>query len=248
MKRLLLILCVLFTFKPVVHAQCTPDSKIDKAFMYPPALSEAMVGYYYYQTVTFRIPADTDIVYNSIPVHAVVDSAAVINIGGIPAGYSYACTPAKCRWPGGSLGCAQILGITNMNDSARVGSYPIKMYMQFWFKALGTSYVIVDSSSSFTFKIVSYNGQFEIAKTQPLSVYPNPSNGNFKIEMKDIHTNNNLLEVYSLEGKKVFEKQFDKPAQFLTTEEVNLNSDNKGIYLVRMISGNQVYQQKIVVQ
>lgn len=247
MLRILLVVTIYFSGFFLANAQCTPDTAIGNARIYPAKIGDAMAGYTYYQTFTFRVTHDSDIVINGTTVHAVVDSAHLISIGGIPQGYSYACTPAKCTWPGGSLGCALLQGKTEKTDTAKVKEYPIMVIVQSWFKVGSLNLSRVDTNTEYIFKIKSYSGNFEISKTKNLTVHPNPSEGNFKIELRDIQTDNNRIEVYGLDGRLVFEKQFNKPTQFLTTEEVSLNPENKGIYLVRMVSGGQVYQQKIVV-
>ncbi len=246
MKKLLLLCGIFLLYKTLVFAQCTPDTRIEGAFIYPEKMSPAMAGYYYYQTLTFRVVKDTDIVYNGNNVHAVVDSAQVVFMSGIPAGYSYTCSPARCTWPGGSLGCALIEGETNKNDTAMVGEYPIKIYVQTWFKVVSLNLNRIDSSD-YTFKILSYNGQFEITKAKPLTVYPNPGDGNLTIELRNIQSDNNLIQVFALNGELVYEKRFDKPATYLSLEEVKIANPASGLYQIRLLSGNELFAQKVMV-
>jgi hypothetical protein len=70
------------------------------------------------------------------------------------------------------------------------------------------------------------------------SVYPNPSNGNFNIEI-----NENLIDskatIYNLLGQKV--KDFDLKS---TTTNQNLN---KGIYLLEIEKGGIKTSKKVIV-
>ena len=244
MRKLLLILTLFLAFHFGVKAQCTADTAIGRRYMYPEKLANAMAGYYFSQVLTFRVPADSLILYNGNQIKAIVDSAAVVAVVGIPNGYALACTPASCTWLGGHLGCASLFGTTDKNDTAAIGEFKIGIAVHTWYHASIIKGDRVDTTS-YVFKVLAYNGIFKVSELKPLTLYPNPSEGNFTIELRDIQSNNNLLEVYSMDGKKVFEKQFDKPMQFLTKEEIHLKTDIKGVYLVRLQAGISVLQQKI---
>ena len=84
-----------------------------------------------------------------------------------------------------------------------------------------------------------YNEEFH---ESPIDIYPNPTNNQFKIELKKL--DNAHLKIYDVLGKLVFEKvNIGRVTQ--------LNSNNRftsGIYLVRVISkDNKVYHKKIVI-
>ena len=132
MKKLYIILILRIGFHNIVSGQCTPNSNIGNALMSPEKLEDAMIGSYYSQVITFRIPTDSMIDYNGTPVHATIDSMRMLAILGIPPGYSYACNNTSCTWAGGTLGCALIEGLIGIPDSARVGEYQIKMYVKTW--------------------------------------------------------------------------------------------------------------------
>jgi hypothetical protein len=247
MKKVYSLFVLAFMISMHVSAQCTPDVKIGADYMYPKTLGNAMVGYYYEQVITLRIPSDSNIVINGNTVHAVADSAKILLVLGVPNGYSFGCTPVNCTWPGGHLGCALIQGLTAINDSAVVGEYRIQIAIQTWFRVGPIPYNRVDTTS-YLFKIVSYNGQFELSEFKPLSVYPNPSTGSFNIDMRDIQSEQNSLQVYSSDGKMIMEKQFGRPAAFLSKETIELMPEQKGIYFIRLLSGEQVYQQKVLIR
>jgi len=246
MKKLFLSLSILFAFVKG-YGQCSPDTKIGGDLMYPIIMADAMAGQDYSQIITFRIPADSNILYNNTTVHATVDSARVVYIGGIPKGYSYACTPSRCTWPGGSLGCALLSGRCEISDNM-VGEYPIKIYVQTWFKVASIGVNRIDSSSNYTFKIKAYNGKFEVSPLQTLKVYPNPSESIVNIELRGVENKQGMLEIYSSDGRLVMQKNVDTSVGYLTTEKVDLTNEKKGIYLIRMVSGDQINTQRILLK
>jgi hypothetical protein len=249
MKKLILVISCLFLIQQISKSQpiCEPDVAIGQAYLYPAKLPFAMAGYYYSQVLTFRVPKDTVVIYQSIEVPATVDSGRVLYIGGIPPGYAFACNVPTCTWPGGSLGCALLQGVSDSVGSA-VGEYPIKVYIGTWFKAAATSFYRIDSSSSYTFKVLPYNGGFEISKTEILKVFPNPVSGKLNIELRDITSDNNVLTVYDITGKVAFHKLFNKPDTFLTTESLDVSQLPKGMYLVLLQTEQGNKQQRVIVE
>lgn len=250
MKKIYLaVLMAMFTCAALdmIAQPCVPDTAIGRAYMHPEKLAFAQAGYYYTQVLTFRVPKDTTIIYQTIEVPATVDSAKLLYMGGIPPGYFYECGNSSCTWGGGTLGCALLAGISDSNDTA-VGEYPIKIFIGTWFKAAATDFYRIDSSENYTFKVLPFVGGFEIAKYNPLKVYPNPTKGNLTIELRITESDNNLLQVMDMKGKLVYEKRFNAPATFLTTEEVDLSAFNKGIYLVNLRTEKGIQQSKVLLE
>lgn len=66
--------------------------------------------------------------------------------------------------------------------------------------------------------------------------YPNPSKGQLIVEVnqREIEANNLLLEIYTLNGKKVYERQL-----LAEKELLNLNSLSNGVYFIRIQSQTQ---------
>lgn len=99
---------------------------------------------------------------------------------------------------------------------------------------------------------VLYNEEFTnvelnketIAETKPsnsnFTIYPNPNKGKFIIELTN-KTTESTLEIYDLMGKKVWSKVSSE-----NKLKIDISSQPKGIYLVKMVSENQVIVQKIV--
>ena len=76
-------------------------------------------------------------------------------------------------------------------------------------------------------------------------LYPNPNNGRFIIEFDDKTINKINLEIYSLLGEKIFEKSDLNPQ---SSNEIDLSDSPKGVYMVRILDGEKIYSEKIVIQ
>ncbi|MGB1041438.1 MAG: T9SS type A sorting domain-containing protein, partial [Flavobacteriales bacterium] len=80
-------------------------------------------------------------------------------------------------------------------------------------------------------------------KYPKLSVYPNPSNGNFTLSIEDYNHSNFNLNVIDITGKLVHYQQINSP---LTS--INLENLNKGIYFVQLNDGINQTTKRIVIQ
>jgi len=81
-------------------------------------------------------------------------------------------------------------------------------------------------------------------KTPSLSVFPNPSHGNFSVALKNYQANNQVeVTVYNFLGQKV--KTIT--AEGAVNNQINVNTTGleKGMYLVEVKSGSEVAKTKI---
>jgi hypothetical protein len=76
-----------------------------------------------------------------------------------------------------------------------------------------------------------------------ISVYPNPSNGQFTLSMPSVETDA-TLEVYSTEGRLVYKQTIPDNT---TQTPIELNQP-AGLYQVRMVAGDEVMRTKVVVR
>lgn len=80
--------------------------------------------------------------------------------------------------------------------------------------------------------------------SKPLvTIYPNPNNGQFTINLKNNNNTTTLIEIYDLMGKKVISE--NNTSNKIT---INISTQPKGIYLVRVSNGDVVFTEKIVYQ
>lgn len=73
-----------------------------------------------------------------------------------------------------------------------------------------------------------------------ISLYPNPSNGHFTIQLKDSNEASNI-EIVSILGQKVFTKENSN------TSLVSINNIPKGIYIVHITQGSRTSSKKIII-
>jgi PKD repeat protein len=76
-----------------------------------------------------------------------------------------------------------------------------------------------------------------------MSVYPNPSNGLINMRLADAQSQDVNIFVYDMLGKLVQTQKMSK--NNLQVQELDLTSQPKGFYLLRVQSGDQVYTRKI---
>ena len=81
------------------------------------------------------------------------------------------------------------------------------------------------------------NDDFEASA---FTIYPNPSNGNFKIKVENPNENYNV-QVFSVLGQKVFEKDFTN------SSAVTVNNLQKGVYVIKITSNTQSSTKKLIV-
>ena len=84
-------------------------------------------------------------------------------------------------------------------------------------------------------------GIFQINQTQNFSIYPNPSNGNFTINVKN--KNAASIEIYNVMGEKIFSAKLMNPKT-----EIELNA-KPGMYFYQIKNDNGIIENsKIVIQ
>jgi endonuclease I len=72
------------------------------------------------------------------------------------------------------------------------------------------------------------------------SIYPNPSNGHFTIQLKDANEASNI-EIISILGQRVFSQKNS------LNSSINVNNIQKGIYIVRITQGSKTSSKKIII-
>lgn len=79
-----------------------------------------------------------------------------------------------------------------------------------------------------------------------VSVFPNPSSGKFQVIVDQTERSNSFdLEVYTVEGKRVYVKSRTETAP---VNPIDLSTVRKGIYVVKLQDGNKRYSTKVIIQ
>lgn len=249
MKKILLFIALITVlFANISKAQwpCVPDPKLTYVGVFPDELPEAMAGYLYWSTISLKIPKDS--IISTVPV--TIDSAHLIGIFGAPSGFKINCDKPGCTWMGGDKGCVLFSGEVDKNFVDSTTEYKIAIFTITYARFTGgtTQFSQIDSNTTYKFRLRKYNGMGEISKYTTLTSYPNPTQAEINIEVRDIESNGNELRVTDMVGKTVFAENFDKPNQFLTTYKVDLSNHQKGIYFITLKSGGKTSTTKVILQ
>ena len=82
-------------------------------------------------------------------------------------------------------------------------------------------------------------------------MYPNPVNSDKKIniifDVNKVNQSNNNVEIYNLNGQRVLKTKIINTQGFYN-KEINLNSLESGVYMLKFTSGNYQRMKKIVLQ
>lgn len=86
-------------------------------------------------------------------------------------------------------------------------------------------------------------GQQETAAANTISIFPNPSIGVFSLEFGVGSGEKAEIEIYNSIGEEVYKSEVKSQK-----EVINLSTQPKGIYFVRIVANDKTYSQKIVIQ
>jgi len=109
------------------------------------------------------------------------------------------------------------------------------------------------SESNPTGRIIIYDASLETTqeqesefalsnKSEVLIIYPNPTEGNFKLQLPSNDFSSASIEIMNLNGQIVFEAA-------LQNQETNISfTETAGTYIVKVILDNEVYTQRIILK
>lgn len=110
----------------------------------------------------------------------------------------------------------------------------------------------------FNIKLIAYNGNCSDTSKQTLilnvgideiknpkvNIYPNPNNGKFILDVKNINTNKIDIEITNDFGQNIYSDKFNNNI----TKELDFSAYNKGIYFVKIRTDKFVKVEKVVIQ
>ncbi len=82
---------------------------------------------------------------------------------------------------------------------------------------------------------------------QVVSIYPNPSNGVFTLNISNALSNQVVISIMDIQGKIVYSES-DKNVSAQYNKQINLTNLAKGIYYVKLSIGSEVQIQKLIIQ
>ena len=138
---------------------------------------------------------------------------------------------------------AIILHTTNGGSSWEIQSTPSPdSLFSIYFWDINNGWFTADSG-----KIGHYSNPLGINENNInkfISIYPNPTNGKFCIDLKEPKSKMEV-EIYNVLGQKIYKSSTRSP---LPLNEVDLSSHPKGVYLIKINDSKNNYTEKILVQ
>jgi hypothetical protein len=85
----------------------------------------------------------------------------------------------------------------------------------------------------------------DIKNPNLLTVFPNPNNGEFTIQLDTKTGESNLIEVFNQFGQRIFWQQEISPEN-KSLKAINLGEKSSGIYFVRAKTKSKIQSAKII--
>lgn len=144
-----------------------------------------------------------------------------------------------------------VAGISGLwvNDGTEAGTSLLfnAPYMSIPYVFNGTIF-FSNFSSAEGYELWSYTpistGLSAIQNSQPeVTIYPNPSNGHFQLNISNIPSGKSTVEIYNITGQKVYGGTIIKQQN-----EIDISNLSKGVYFVKINDETKTYSKKIIVQ
>ena len=161
--------------------------------------------------------------------------AIVYELISSPAGTTIATTASSTvvgtctNWPNAK--------ITKLNyTSLPAGNYRFRAMLP-----MNSQYFIESLKSNINYSTMSVQ---DVSANHDFKIYPNPNNGSFIVKSKGDESVFNSLQIFSLQGKILFDQKITSSNQEIKTDGLLV-----GIYLIKMRSENgNFYYKKLVIQ
>lgn len=249
MKKLLLTCSIFSLGMFAASAQCTPNPNLTGGID-PDTASNLPVSYSgqaYDEVITFKVPLDTN--FSGVPITILF--VRLNGITGLPANYTYNCTPTSCDFPGGQSSCVRLYSTSNPTVS-QIGAYQLDITASPYISGFLGTPTSAGSSSYDGYVLVIADGatanveRINAETFKTLMAIPNPTNGNTRIQFAMGYASDVTFTVTNLLGKVVATQ---KLAGNRGVNEVNFDAANvpNGVYLYTISDGKNVISKKLVV-
>ena len=250
MKKTLLTLALAFAFIGA-QAQCTPDAQFTLPGIYPDSatgMPNAFVGQSYNEVITVIAPLDTSGLYNGVVIPATVITIELIDVTGLPASFSYDCTPSNCTFDGGSTACAVLSSPSP--TASEIGLHQIVMYTTTMLDVgIFIPYAQSDTIDYYYIEVsnaTSVVNQFNDFTFELKDIYPNPVNDNARIQFVSGHSTAVVFTVFNHLGEKIEERNI-AASRGINNIEINANDYANGMYLYSINNGVKIVSKRMLV-
>ncbi|MBK7566234.1 MAG: S8 family peptidase [Bacteroidetes bacterium] len=135
-------------------------------------------------------------------------------------------------------GATAIAGATNyVYYATTTGNYKVKVTNTYGCNKTSTAYTIINTCR------LSEDENAE----QEISIYPNPNNGEFAIEINNLTSNDLIIEVYDITGRKILAKKINTENNYLNTI-IELPDYFNGLATMKINDGNSEIIKSVVVK
>lgn len=126
--------------------------------------------------------------------------------------------------------------ITNMNDGSKILDIVVGNELALTQTLIDTKYFVVTSldknnNEEGDFNSTLGNPSFDLPSNKSLSVYPNPFNNQFEIELQNAFSNKAKVSIYDATGKQVLERVYSISNSKISIAPINITN---GVYFVKI--------------
>jgi hypothetical protein len=240
-KQGILLLMMMAIWNTSMNGQiCDPDTTMKDPGFRPVELPEAIAGFVYNEKSDIRIISDTLVDFNGFPVRAKFDSIVLINVLGLPNGFSYECLRPNCSFVSNETRCVMLNGNPKPED---VGIYPLTFLLRAHLDIQGLKLQQTDSLSVYTLKVNDEYGSLssnfvEENSIKTVDIWPNPARSEIRIRFNERPKQQSTFQIYTIDGRKVIHATLENHAI-----DISLLTD--GIYFLQIdMENGQKYVHK----
>jgi hypothetical protein len=251
-KALLAVIALSFLSTVELSAQCIPDLTMTSPGIAPDSatgLAHAVVNQPYSDTLQFRVPPDTTVIYLGNPVTFTINWIRLDDVIGLPPGFTWStteCGPCALHtFNGNTNGCVLIQGTA----PATTGTYPL----QFALTANGSHIIIgtvtlPDTNTDYSIVVDPQAGiqAYNVNVFDLLQNTPNPFNAETQIAFTTPTAGKVDFRVYDLLGREMITRNIDAVSGL---NKITLSSRyfKPGIYFYKINYKNKSLTRKMIV-
>ena len=97
----------------------------------------------------------------------------------------------------------------------------------------------------YTITVVPLLSVDEFGSLGGFSVYPNPNNGSFNVELNSVSSNDINISVFDIRGREVFNNIYKASTVF--NETIRLDKVQSGIYMLQVSDGLNKHTKKVII-
>jgi photosystem II stability/assembly factor-like uncharacterized protein len=124
---------------------------------------------------------------------------------------------------------------------------PLDMGEEYFWKVRAINNLdTTDWSATWAFNTEELGIDGHILAKDKIHMFPNPTNGDFYIELISEYPTSIQITILNIVGKTVFDNSFTF-GQGTETKKIEINNLNSGLYFIRLKSGDAVYTEKLII-